>query len=251
MSRSECKYLPFLVYTAVLVVLWLASWFVGVAALFVSSEGALNNLFSAEGIRWALCNALPAINGAPWGEAALLIASIGLLNGSGMPSSLMDICMARPLTIIRRQAALAAVVVFVLSLLLLFLCSFAPWRILSGVTDSWATSALVQGWLSVLLVVSFLVSAIHGTVCGNYRSFTDVLNALFALFSFFVPALFAFLPASGIVHCMRYVGVISIDDRVAALLTDVLCWLSFLYLVVIEGCFAFKRYKADNIKERS
>lgn len=241
MSNGGYRFWPFLLYSALLLLLWLASWFAGVAALFSSSGGALNSLFSGEGMRWALSAAEASVDGAPWGAVAMVVASTGLLVSSGVLTTFAGLFGRRPLTAVRRQAGLSALVVFVLFVALLFVSSVAPWGVFASVTGNWSSSSLVQGWLLVLLVVSLSASLMHGSVCGNYRAVGDVARGVSGMFALFAPAFLAMLPASGIVPCMRYIGVLVVDEPVDALLSDVLCWLPFLLIACVDGVKAVRR----------
>lgn len=241
MSNRGCRFWPFLFYSALLLLLWLASWFAGVAALFSSSDEGFNTLFSGEGMRWALCTAAASVDAAPWGALAMVVASAGLLVSSGVLTTIVGLFGRFPLTAVRRQAGLSALVVFVLFVALLFVSSVAPWNIFASVTGNWASSSLAQGWLLVLLVVSLSVSLMHGSLCGNYRTVGDVARGVSGMFALFAPAFLAVLPASGIVPCMQYIGLLAASEPVAALLSDFLCWMPFLFVACVEGLSALKR----------
>lgn len=241
MSKDGYKYWPFLLYTALLLFLWLASWFVGVATLFSSSREGFNSLFSGEGLRWALCSVAASVDSAPWGAAAMVVASLGLLVGSGVLTTFVEIFASRPLTTVRRQAGLLALVVFLFFVALFFVSSVAPWPIFASVTGDWGVSSLVQGWRLVLFVVSLAVALMHGSVCGNYRSVSDVARGMSSMFALFTPAFLAMLPASGIIPCVQYIGVFTIDGPLAALLSGILCWLPFVFIACVDGWKALKR----------
>lgn len=234
------RYLPFIVYSLFLLTLWVASWLVGIAGFFARSGETLNTLFSGEGVRWALYTALQSVDAAPWGTIVLLLTASGVFVASGLPSTIIDVILHRRLSIIRRYAGMLSLAIFALFVLLIFSASVAPWHILAGVTEDWSNSSIVQGCVPVLFLVSLAVSLMHGSVCGYYRSVSDVVHGLCSLFPLFAPAFPAILPATGIIPCIEYVGLFNVDD--AELYSDVLCWLPFVYIAVVESVVAIKRY---------
>ena len=239
MSKVNYRYLPFIAYSLLLVLLWVASWLMGVAGLFERSAGGFNSLFSGEGIRWALYNGVQSVNAAPWGEVMLAVAAVGLLVASGLLATIVELFSFRRLSTIRRYAGGLTLVLFLLFSLLLFAATVAPWRLLAGVTDDWGTSAIAKGLVLIVFLFSLALSLMHGSVCGYYRSISDVVQGVCVIFSLFAPAFLAMLPASGIMPCVGYVGLLDIEN--SQMLSDILCWLPFVYIAVVEAVSAIKR----------
>lgn len=239
MSKVNYRYLPFVVYSLLLAALWVASWFIGVIGLFSHSGREFRSLFSGEGVRWALYTAIQSIDAAPWGEIMLVVASAGVLVASGLFITLVDMALFRSLSAIRRYAAGLTLAVLLLFSLLLFATSVAPWHLLAGVTDEWSTSAIVMGWLLIVFSLSLAVSLMHGSLCGYYRSVSDVVQGMSALFPMLAPAFLAVLPASGIMPCLEYIGLLDIGN--SQMLSNVLCWLPFIYIGAVESVSAIKR----------
>ena len=122
---------------------------------------------------------------------------------------------------------------------MLFAASVAPWRLLAGVTDDWGTSAMVIGWILIFFLLSFVLSLMHGSVCGYYRSISDVMQGKCSLFPLLAPAFLAILPASGIMPCLEYIGLLG--NGKTQMITDVLCWFPFVFILSIESVSAIKR----------
>lgn len=239
MNKAGYRYLPFIVYSLFLLILWVTSWVLGLVGLFVHLEGEYSSLFSGEGVRWTLYTALQSVDAAPWGAIVIAVVAVGVVAASGICSTIMDVLLFRRLSAIRRYAGLFSLVIFILAVALLLTASVSPWRFLSGVTKDWGTSAIVQGWIFIVLIVSLAVSLMHGSVCGYYRSIGDVVRGLCSLFPLFAPAFLAILPASGIVPCVEYVGLITFDEP--QVVSDTLCWLPFVFIAFVELGYAVKR----------
>lgn len=237
------RYLPFIVYSLLLMLLWVASLFLGVAELFTHSGSGFNNLFSGEGVRWALYTALQSVDAAPWGSMVMLLAAMGVVAESGLVSTLTELLSFRSLSTIRRYAGLLSLMILILFAVLLFFASLSPWRLLAGVTEDWSTSPLYYGWVLILFLLLLLVALMHGSVCGYYRSVSDVVRGLCSLFPLFAPAFMAVLPASGIMPCLAYVGLCDIGNMEFS--SNVLCWLPFVYIALIELFSAVKRRCAE------
>ena len=239
MSKVNYRYLPFAAYSLSLVALWIVSWLIGVVGLFTRSGGEFRSLFSGEGVRWALYTAVQSMDAAPWGAIVLVVASIGVLAASGIFVTIVDALLLSRLSSIRRYAAGLTLAVLLLFLLMLFAASVAPWRLLAGVTDDWDTSAMVIGWILIFFLLLFVLSLMHGSVCGYYRSVSDVMQGMCSLFPLLAPAFLAILPASGIMPCLEYIGLL--DNGKTQMITDVLCWFPFVFILSIESVSAIKR----------
>lgn len=235
MNKVALAYYPVYVYTLLLLAVWLLSWFAGVAGVFVSGEVLVENLVSAEGVRWALRSASYSLESAPWGVAVLCVVCVGLIVGSGLLHTVCEVLRGRGLVYHRRKAGSAALVVFLLCVILIFLCTVSPWHLLMGVSGDFSSSPLAKGWLLVLFIVVLAVSAIHGAVCGNYRMLSDVVRGVCDVFVMFAPAFVAMVPASGLVACLDYVGLLAGDDYVSHFVAALLYLSPFLYVAVLRG----------------
>lgn len=227
-------YLPAVLYTFLLLAMWVASWFIGVAELLMSGRNTMNSLLSDEGVRWALREALPCLESAPWGVAMLLLVAAGFLNGSGLLDTLHSLALMRPLSENRRYAALMSFAVLCVVFALLFMMSVAPWGILDGITPDWNTHPLVDGIVPLLFFAIAATSIMHGVVYGSYRSVSDIAKGVCHTVALFVPALVAFIPASGIISCTEYMGIFplfGVDSNGPIVMEYVLYLLPFIYLM--------------------
>ena len=79
MNKKRAYYYPVSIYLLVLLMVWIGSFFVDVAQMLSGGSHVNSSLLSAGGIRWAVRNALPAINALPWGIFMLSVVMLGLL----------------------------------------------------------------------------------------------------------------------------------------------------------------------------
>lgn len=234
MNNRRANYYPLLAYLLLLLMVWIGEFFADVMQLLFGAELPTSSLISAEGVRWALRTALPSIGAVPWGMVMLLVATYGLLRGSGLVKVLVRLVCLRRLTLSEWRALLFSLAATVCYVALLYMSAVAPWNILSGVTHEPALSPLLQGWVLLLFIGTLFVSLIYGFIYGNFRSIMDVVVSTADTFVLFIPAIMALLPASGIVPCLQYAGVQQASDMLWSIIETVLYMLPFLYVLFME-----------------
>lgn len=234
MNNNRAYHYPFPTYLLLLLMVWVGAFFVDLVHLLSGTALPSSSLMSAEGVRWALRSALPSINALPWGIIMMLVATCGLLRGSGLTKVLRRLFCLRSLTVSEKRSLLFSIPVAMCYILLLYMSAVAPWNILSGVTHEAALSPLVQGWALLLFVGVLLVSLIYGFIYGTYRSMMDVVVSTGNTFVLFIPAIMALLPASGIVPCLQYAGVHSICGVPWETISATLYLLPFIYVTVLK-----------------
>ena len=82
------RYYPVVVYTVLLLLVWVVSLATDLLQLFYGNTVWGNSLISAGGVRWAVRNALPSIAAAPWSVVVVSLAIVGLLRSSGIAAML-------------------------------------------------------------------------------------------------------------------------------------------------------------------
>lgn len=234
MNNQRAYYFPLPLYLLLLLMVWVGAFFADVVQLLSGGVLPSSSLMSAEGVRWALRTALPSIGALPWGVVMMLVATYGLLRGSGLAKVLGRLVCLRRLTVSELRALLFAFAVAACYVVLLYMSAVAPWHMLAGVTDEALLSPLVQGWALLLFAGVLSVSLIYGFIYGNYRSMMDVVVSTGRTFTLFTPAIMALLPASGIVPCLQYAGVESICGIHWDVITSVLYVLPFLYVLLLQ-----------------
>lgn len=242
MNNRRLLYYPAVIYVAILLCVWLLSWVMGAVTLLRGSGAEVAPLVSAEGVRWAVRSASATIDNAPWAAIMLFVTSAGLLWGSGMARSARAFLHEGSLSFVERRAWVSALVALLLYVLLLFLCTLSPWNLLLGVTGNILTSPLMQGRVILAFAGLLFVTSVYGFMYGNYRSVVDVACSVGEAFSLFAPAFVAVLPATGIIPCAWYVGVLDlfgVTPQGAAVAADVVYFLPFLYTLY----FSYREWK--------
>jgi p-aminobenzoyl-glutamate transporter AbgT len=233
MNKKRAYYYPVSIYLLVLLMVWIGSFFVDVAQMLSGGSHVNSSLLSAGGIRWAVRNALPAINALPWGIFMLSVVMLGLSRGSGLANALSRLARFRRLSGAEVRAFAFSLALMVCYLLLLYMSTSSPWNLLSGVSEDSSLSPIVQGRVILLFFGVLLMSLIYGYIYGNYRSVMDVFTSTADLFKFYVPAFMALIPASGIVPCLQYAGVDSIIGLPWGVINVTLYLLPFIYQMIL------------------
>lgn len=233
MNKKRAYYYPVSIYLLVLLMVWIGSFFVDVAQMLSGGSHVNSSLLSAGGIRWAVRNALPAINALPWGIFMLSVVMLGLLRGSGLASALCRLVRFRRLSGSEVRAFAFSLVLIVCYILLLYMSTSSPWNLLSGVSEDSSLSPIAQGKVILLFFGVLLMSLIYGYIYGNYRSVMDVFTSTADVFKFYVPAFMALIPASGIVPCLQYAGVDSIIGLPWDVINVTLYLLPFIYQMIL------------------
>lgn len=207
MNKQKLLYTPVFLYTVLLVGVWVTSWIAGVQGLLSSGVQRNNSLLSVSGIRWALRTATESLEAAPWGTAVLCVTALGLLFGSGFMDTLHLIFTGQKLSYNRRLATIVSVTLFLLWIVLFLVGVIAQWYPLAGVTAHLSSSPLVMGVLLVVFMAILTVTSLYGAISGYYRSLSDLLDGVCAVFARSLPAFLAMLPASGLIPSLSYVGI--------------------------------------------
>ena len=235
MNSRRSSYLFVPAYLLLLLMVWVGVFFVDLVQMLFGAELPSSSLMSAAGVRWALRTALPSIGAVPWGAVMMLVATCGLLRGSGLTKVIRRLAGFHRLTVSQWRALLFSMVTAVCYVALLYMSAVSPWNMLAGVTGEASLSPLVQGWTMLLFIGVLAVSLIYGFIYGNYRSIMDVIVSTGRTFVLFVPAVMALLPASGIVPCLQYAGVQPIPGIPWEIVSSILYLLPFIYVMVQEA----------------
>ncbi len=205
MNRNGMKYLPTVSYGCLLFVVWLYSWIRSVAALF-GGGGAETSLASSDGVRWFLRSSVENVERLPWATIIILLMCSGVLYSCGIFQAFARLLRGETSMRMRRALWAVSVVVAIVALLLLF-AGFYPLNIYRSVTGSFAVSPMAGGWLLLLFVVLFLLSAVFGVVGGAFRRVNDIVAAVSSRIKFHAGSLVALVPAALLLASMEYEGI--------------------------------------------
>jgi p-aminobenzoyl-glutamate transporter AbgT len=191
-----------------------------------------NSLLTAPGMRWVLRNAVLSIDAAPWGTIVMFIVMAGLMRGSGISAMLSHLIMARRLTKNEKRSLFFALVSLVVYLAVLYVGKASSWEVFTGVSADVSSSPLVQGWVMLALIGVLFVSMTYGLIYGNFRSLVDAVSSIGDTFVLAVPALMAVIPASWLISCLQYTGIVENDFILCG---NIIYALPFAYVVILNA----------------
>ncbi len=229
------RYYPVVVYTVLLLLVWVVSLANDLLQLFYGNTVWGNSLISAGGVRWAVRNALPSIAAAPWSVVVVSLAIVGLLRSSGIAAMLSHLLCRFRLSKSELRALLFSLLALLPYSVILYMATVSPWNLLQSVTGDISISPIGQGWLFLLFIGVLFVSLIYGFIYGCYRSLLDAVVLTGDTFAFAIPAVLSIIPASGIVPCLQYIGAfdfLGFTQETQTICEWVLYVLPFLYLPV-------------------
>lgn len=232
MNNRRSAYYPVLFYTGLLLLVWLVSLFAGIFGLFTDYTAGDNSLFTTPGVRWALRNAVPSIDNAPWGNIVMFVVIVGLLRGSGILRMLSHLLTPRKLTKNEKRSFIFALAALSVYLIVVYIATLSSWEVFAGVTGEISSSPVVQGWVMLVFAGILFVSMIYGFIYGNYRSIIDVASSVGDTFVIAVPALIAVVPASGLISCLQYTGLVGIHD--GGFIYYAIYVIPFVYVAVLD-----------------
>lgn len=236
MIDRRLLYCPVMLYLLLLAAVWLLSWGAEVWQLLSGTDGGVVPLLSEAGVRWTLFSVRESLNAAPWGTMAFMVIIAGLLSGSGILQFLGRLMRRQKTSVSERRSMVLALLALLLYCTLLFLFTVSPWDTLMGVTGYFGNSPLVHGWILVLFFAVLAVSLTYGFIYGNYRTAVDVIVSAGDIFSLFIPAFMAMLPASGIVPGLQYTGLdasFGLDVAGLSVFETVVYTLPFVYVCLL------------------
>lgn len=136
----------------------------------------IQNLMSAEGVRWMVRHAVDSyLQFAPIGELTLWATSLGLLLESGC----CDACLHYAAqTRQRRRALLHAAIVLALCGVLIASATLWPGGILRSADGTFHHSAFVDGWPLLAALLVGLTGITYGLSSGRYRTDRDLVGGM-------------------------------------------------------------------------
>ena len=236
MNNRRVIYYPVLVYTFLLVFIWLLSWLVSIAQLLCSLQTTVHSLVGGDGVRWALLSIRNSLNAVPWGSTILLLLAVGFLAGSGFLSSMVRLISGSRISKNELRSLIFSVSVLLVYIAIVFMFTISPWQSLLGVTGDVHSSPLLRGWQLVVIIGVLLISLVFGFMYGNYRTLADVVGSASVYMEMFVPALVAMIPAAGILPCMEYSGLVTflgLNSEGIGILENMLYMFPILYVVIL------------------
>ena len=178
-SRRYAYHVPavfFIMMLLVAVFSWMAN---------IYEVGDIENMLSTEGIRWSLSHMIEGYVCNPaLGVSLVLLIGLGIFVYSGACGAIGRVCSKGQWTSRKeRRALMAALLVLVVYMLLVFLCMFIPSTISRSVTGNIGDSPLCKGWCYVVSLGVGLSGAAYGYVSETFRNDADLVKAMSGLIS--------------------------------------------------------------------
>lgn len=150
-------------------------------------ELPVQNMLSAEGIRWTLQRLLPNVEASPWFTLFILVIGLGVLRQSGLVQAVRSSLSGwrRPMALSRkrRQALGLASLCFAFYVLALCFLTFSRHEMLLGITGTLARSPFMAGWPLLFAMGLILPGGVYGLASGTFRGIPDLLRSFSSLFA--------------------------------------------------------------------
>lgn len=245
MNRDRTAYHPLVLYFILWLVVVLFSWMDSVYELITlspSSNGEMGhtvvqNLLSAESVRWLVRNVIPNFLQSPVGEALLVLTALGVIDRSGLLSLLFGFVRRRKSSVKQRRAFIISLFSFLLIVAVLSLSIIRPWGILLGVTGSLSQSPFAHGLLFLVAFVLSVTGIVYGSLSGEFRSTGDVVEGLTHYLSLYASFFLTLFMASQLVACIRYSQLnvmLGIGEESFEYIAQAIYWLPLLYLFFLH-----------------
>lgn len=206
------KFLHSLPFLLLLVMLLLAifSWIGSVYGMQVQ------NLLSADGIRWSVSQVLPNFQQSPWAEILLGMMAVSVLVESDFLSTILPTFRTKQphhrRSLKQRRALLLAMLMILLGLVALAALTFLPQAILLSAFGTFDGSSLQAGIYPIILFLLTLAAITYGFAAGRFFTLAHIVNATAYLPSRLATYWFTLFISSQFVAQLSY--VFSIPDSI-------------------------------------
>lgn len=165
------------------------------------------SLYSAEGLRWFVANALPNLRKAPLTEALLMSVCLGLLAESNILKGCKDALSrhGRRTSLKQRRALQITLLAAILYVAVVLSLTLIPPYTLLNAFGSYHGSALSHGIPFLLLTLCACVGVVYGGLSGHFVTFGDILRGGIAWPTRLAAYYVAMLPAAEFLACLAYV----------------------------------------------
>ena len=212
--------LPFLLLILI-ALLTILSWIGNVYGMDVQ------NLLSADGIRWAVGNILPNFNAAPIVATLISMMTLSIVIESDLLPVIASCFTHRRRsrrTLKQRRAFQYAAIVFVAGILLILALTLPVGSVLLSAFGTFEGSPLQDGLYPLLLLLLFLSATTYGFAAGCFFSLSDIVQATAWLPARLSSYWLTMLISSQFLATLRY--VFRLEDS-----SFLLCCSSFLYVI--------------------
>lgn len=211
-------------------------------------DWGLQSLYSAEGLRWLVSNALPNLRQAPLTETLLVSICLGVLVESGLPFMLWKILRQRHThpTLKQQRALQFTLLTSLLLLATLAVLTLIPPYILLSAFGTFTHSPLAQGAPILLLLLCASIGIVYGGLSGRFLSFSDVLRACTHWPTLLARCYATMLLAAELLACIAFVWPsIHLHRLLWTTLQILLYTLPFLHFFILKT----RHYILDSIQK--
>ena len=160
----------FILYLCLAIFSWLGS---------VYAWGNMQNMLSADGLRWMVAMVLENVKHSPVIEVLLGTMTLSTLTESGfLPVCLSLFRINKTLSLKKKRAFQISMVVLVLILILIALMVFLPGAVLLSAFGTYQGSAIEMGHFTLVLIVLMCVGMTYGYASGSFSNSSDTIRAI-------------------------------------------------------------------------
>ncbi len=189
---------------AALLLLAVASW---LGSIYI--DPGIQNLLSADGLRWMTANIIPNLEHAPWMPTLLTLLTLSVCIESGLAEALRRSLRSRKhraeVSLRNRRALQWTALLCLLLILTALALTFLPPAPLLSAYGTFRGSPLQQGVLAVGLSILFFTAWTYGALSGRILSIADLARAAAYLPARFSPALLSLVLAAQVIAQLDYV----------------------------------------------
>lgn len=190
--------------------------------------GEVQNLLSAEGIRWVLGHVVENYVQSPvLGIVLILFMGMGIVLRSGLYDAVKRFAGRNKLLSRKERRALTlAVGVLLLYFAMLVMSMFLPWNLYWNITGGWLHSPFSKGLVYLLSIGIGLGGMVYGYVSDTFRHLSDVVEGMSSLIaerSFTFVSLFFIIQFFSSLEYTRLAEWMNVDDSILGGLYVVSC----------------------------
>lgn len=202
--------------------------------------GEVQNLLSAEGLRWMLGHVVEDYVRTPaLGNVMVLMIGLGIGAKAGMYNAVKRFLhKTNSLSRKERRALMLSVVVWLVYVLSMLIVMLLPWSFLLSVTGSWNHSPLFMGGVYLFSVGMGLTGIVYGCISDVFKRMSDVFESMSFLLarhaSYFV-TLFFVVQCFGILNYTQLDAWMGLSKEVVVVLFNFSCYFPLLYDLIVVG----------------
>lgn len=223
---------PAVIYMFMLVAVVLVSW-IGSCYEIRSATGNTDQLvrsvLTPPGLRWMGRTAAGALVAAPFGQAVMLLLSVGVIKRSGLLKAI-----SKPESARQRVSLILAAVIFVVVLLLILSGLLLGQRPFLSLTGTIAGSPIAENPLSFILLLVLTPSLAFGFSAGKLKTLSDCVDIMTHSIKDGAAFLLTMMVAAQLIQVLDYTRLLSgfgMTEQIFSILSFLIYWIPFPVLL--------------------